>query len=131
MLVLAIWILSFVAGMVVILVLPPDYFVRKRPAALDPRPIVRLVLLIARNLLGGLLLVVGLVMALPLVPGPGLVFVLIGMGLVDFPGKRALELRLLRQRRLLRSVNAIRARFGRQALQTTESHRQSVVDSNP
>lgn len=117
--------------MVVILVLPPDYFVRKRPAALDPRPIVRLVLLIARNLLGGLLLVVGLVMALPLVPGPGLVFVLIGMGLVDFPGKRALELRLLRQRRLLRSVNAIRARFGRQALQTTESHRQSVVDSNP
>jgi hypothetical protein len=78
-------------------------------------------LLAAKNLLGSLMVLAGLVMSLPLVPGPGVLFVLIGLGLIDFPGKRALELRLLRQRHVLSSVNKVRARFGRPPLLTEEA----------
>ncbi len=128
---LAIPVISFVAGLAVTLALPPDYFVRERPAVSKLRSPARVALLVARNLIGGLMFLAGLVMAVPLVPGPGVLFMLIGVGLVDFPGKRALELRLLRQRHVLRSVNAIRARFGRAPLQTIESGAKSVVERGP
>jgi hypothetical protein len=128
---LAVPVVSFVAGLVVTLALPPDYFVRARPSGARPKAPVRLALQVLRNLIGGLVLLAGLVMAVPLVPGPGVLFMLIGVGLVDFPGKRALELKLLRQRHVLLSVNRIRGRFGRAPLQTSESDAESVVDKGP
>lgn len=130
-LVLAIPVVSFLAGVVVTLALPPDYFVRKRPAVSKLRPPVRVALLVARNFVGGLMFLAGLVMAVPLVPGPGVLFMLIGVGLVDFPGKRALELKLIRQRHVLRSVNGFRARFGRAPLQTSEPGAPCMVDKGP
>jgi hypothetical protein len=128
---LVVFVLSFLAGMVVILVLPANYFVRGKRAVLQSQPVRRLALLVLRNMVGLLVFLVGLVMALPLVPGPGVLFILIGLGLIDFPGKRSLQLRLLRQPRVLQSVNGLRARFGRQPLQTGESDSQSVVDRKP
>jgi hypothetical protein len=82
--------------------------------------VARLVLLVTKNLVGVLVFLAGFVAALPLVPGPGVLFMLVGLGLVDLPGKRALELRLLRQRHVLQSVNRVRARFGRPPLLTGE-----------
>lgn len=125
---LAVPVVSFLAGFVATLALPPDYFVRKRPLVLRPRSVVRLAVSVVRNLVGVLVLLAGLVLSLPLVPGPGLLLVLIGIGLLDFPGKRALELRILRQRHVIRSVNGVRARFGRAPLQTCESGSESVVE---
>jgi hypothetical protein len=115
-------VLSFALGLAVILALPAEYFVRPSYTAglWRSHRLLRLSLLIAKNLVGWLLFLVGVVLALPLVPGPGALFMLIGLGLVDFPGKRALERRLLRQRHVLHSVNRIRARFGRPPLQTGE-----------
>jgi hypothetical protein len=55
-------------------------------------------------------------MALPLVPGPGLVFILIGLSLLDFPGKRSLERRLLAVPTVLRFLNEVRQRFRRPPL---------------
>jgi hypothetical protein len=55
-------------------------------------------------------------MALPLVPGPGLVFILLGLSLLDFPGKRSLERRLLSVPRVQRFLNEVRERFGRPPL---------------
>jgi hypothetical protein len=115
-------VLSFVLGLAVILGLPAGYFVRapSTDGLWRSHRALRLSLLIAKNLVGSLLFLVGVVLALPLVPGPGALFMLIGLGLVDFPGKRALERRLLRQRHVLHSVNRIRARFGRPPLQVGE-----------
>jgi hypothetical protein len=45
---------------------------------------------------------------------------LVGLGLVDFPGKRALERRLLRLPRVLASVNKLRARFGKPPILTPD-----------
>jgi hypothetical protein len=117
---------SFLAGLLVVVTLPADYFVRMpEPRAFwHSHRALRWTLVVAKNLLGVVALVAGLIMALPLVPGPGALLMLVGLGLVDFPGKRALELRLLRQRQVLSSVNKVRARFGKPPILT-------VVDSGP
>jgi hypothetical protein len=59
-------------------------------------------------------------MALPLVPGPGVLFILLGLGFIDFPGKRSLERRLLRQPHVLSSVNKMRGRFGKPPILTED-----------
>jgi len=128
---LSIPVISFLAGLAMILGLPADYFVRPRDRGRHARRGYRILLWALRNLVGCVVFVAGLVMAVPLVPGPGLLFMLIGIGLVDFPGKRALELRLLRQPHVLHSVNRIRARFGRPPLETAIGRGQSVVDNGP
>jgi hypothetical protein len=107
--------LSFLAGIAAVVLLPADYFVRGRTKTgfWHSHAVLRLTLLAAKNLAGGMILVAGLVMAVPLVPGPGLLLILVGVSLVDFPGKRSLERRLLRFPRVFASVNKLRARFGR------------------
>jgi hypothetical protein len=107
--------LSMFAGFLMVVVLPADYFVRSA----DPRgfwqshALLRLVFLVAKNCFGIVAFIVGFVMALPLIPGPGVLFMLIGLAAVDFPGKRALEARLLGLPRILASANRLRARFGK------------------
>jgi hypothetical protein len=124
--------LSFVVGLVVVLTLPADYFVRG-PAVPDvsgARKVLHLAFVLAKNLAGVLVFLAGFIMALPLVPGPGVLFMLVGLGLVDFPGKRALEQRLLREPHVLSSVNKMRGRFGKPPLRTEERNRPPVVDSD-
>src|SRR5437763_11379312 len=67
---------------------PADYFLRpaSRGASMRGRhPGIRLAWKVAKNLMGVLLLVAGIVLSLPLVPGPGLLLILIGITLTDFP----------------------------------------------
>jgi hypothetical protein len=108
--------LTFLFGVAVVLWLPSDYFVRgitdaesfwRRHAG------VRVTVRILKNALGWFMVPLGIFMALPLVPGPGLVFILIGISLLDFPGKRHLEERLLAYPPVLHAVNRMRRRFGR------------------
>ena len=108
---------SFMAGVLVVVGLPADYFVRMSELPRRGRAL-RFVFAAGKNVLGVVMFVVGFVMALPLVPGPGALFMLLGLGLVDFPGKRSLERRLLRQPHLLASVNKMRARFRKPPLLT-------------
>jgi hypothetical protein len=114
-LVLGVPLASFLVGLAVVVGLPADFFVR--PSAqrgfLRLHHVLRLTLIVAKNFLGVIVFLAGFVMALLLVPGPGVLFMLVGMGLVDFPGKRSLELRLLREPHVLSSVNKMRARFGK------------------
>ena len=102
---------SFLVGLAVVVGLPSDFFVRAQGTRPAHRVFLHLTLVVAKNLLGVIVCVAGFVMALPLVPGPGVLFMLVGLGLVDFPGKRSLELRLLREPHVLSSVNKMRARF--------------------
>jgi hypothetical protein len=89
--------------------LPADHF--HRPPPRPEHPLLRTLWWIARNLGGAALLVVGLVMALPGVPGPGLATMFVGFLLLDFRGKRRLELKLLSRPSVLGAVNGLRARF--------------------
>jgi hypothetical protein len=111
---------SFTIGLVVVIGLPADYFVRVREHSVfwQSSRALRLTFVMAKNLLGAIVFLAGFVMALPLVPGPGVLLMLVGVGLVDFPGKRNLERRFLRQPHLLASVNRMRARFGKPPIVT-------------
>jgi len=72
---------------------------------------------VAKNIAGVILLLLGFVMALPGIPGQGVLTMIIGLTLVDFPGKRGIERRILRHRRVLDAINRLRARFHRPPLE--------------
>jgi putative transmembrane protein PGPGW len=65
---------------------------------------------VVRNLVGFLLLVVGVLMLV--LPGQGLLTILAALSLMDFPGKRKLERRLILLPRVLNTVNRLRERAG-------------------
>lgn len=113
------FVISLVAVGIVIVRIPHDYFAgdRPRPMWTGQHSIVRVVLHVVKNLLGVLLIALGLVMSVPGVPGQGLLTVLIGAMLLDFPGKRKVEKWLLRRRGVLKTINALRARAGKPPLE--------------
>jgi hypothetical protein len=80
-------------------------------------PVIRALGLAAKNLIGLVLLVLGLLMSLPGIPGQGILTMLIGLTLVDFPGKRSLERKIVARPSVCKGINALRARFGRPALE--------------
>jgi len=97
-----------------------DYFLRRTPPADSWRqqhPAVRVLLRVSKNAIGYALVVSGAILSLPLIPGQGLVTILVGLSLIDFPGKRALELRLARQGPVLRAINWIRRKADRPPLE--------------
>jgi hypothetical protein len=94
--------------------LPVDYLDLSAPAG--PSGFARRVV---RNVFGSLLLVVGVLMLV--LPGQGLLTILIGLTLLDFPGKRRFVRRLLMRPQVLRVINAIRRRFGVAPLQVDRS----------
>ena len=65
----------------------------------------------ARNVLGYLCIIAGVAMLA--LPGPGLLTLLIGFLLVDFPGKYRVEKWVVSRRRVLRAINWFRRRRGR------------------
>ncbi len=75
-----------------------------------------MVVRLAKNALGLVLVVVGLLLSLPGVPGQGVLTMLIGLMLLDFPGKRALERKLVARPRVLESMNRMRAWLGKPPL---------------
>lgn len=102
---------------VIILRLPADYFVNERRLRLVSRslhPVLGYTALALKNMLGLALFVLGAVMLF--VPGQGLLTMLIGLMLMNFPGKYRLEQRLVRRPAVLRTLNRIRGRWQRAPL---------------
>ncbi|MFQ5844997.1 MAG: PGPGW domain-containing protein [Planctomycetota bacterium] len=112
----------FAAGLVGVPLLvariPADYFVRIRPPPdswADRHPLLRFGAGLGRNLLAALLVLAGVTMLV--LPGQGVLTILMGLGLAGFPGKRKLELWIVRRRAVLRAIRWIRARAKRPPLQ--------------
>jgi hypothetical protein len=98
--------------------IPPDYFQKDRPRELwsGKHPAVRFLGVFAKNLLGVVLVVLGILMSIPGVPGQGVLTILLGIMLLDFPGKRNLEHRLVSRPQVLNAINKLRHRFGKPKL---------------
>ena len=104
------------AAVAVLLVrLPSNYFCHSRPRDfwIDSHPVIRWSGLILKNLLGALAVVFGVILSLPGIPGPGLLMVLIGIMLLDFPRKREWERWFVSRPRILSAINQLRARYGK------------------
>ncbi len=71
---------------------------------------------ILRNLAGVILVLVGIVLSLPGIPGQGILTILVGLMLTDLPGVRRLERSLARRRGVRGALDTIRAKFGREPL---------------
>src|SRR5215210_8344800 len=98
--------------------LPANYFhpSHDRAFLVERHPVLRAIGIFAKNLLGLVLVGGGVIMSLPGVPGPGVLTILLGIMLLDFPGKRALELKLISRPSVLGAINRTRRRFSRQPL---------------
>ena len=81
---------AFAFVVVVLIRLPADYFCVERPRVVlaDRHPMIRRMAEIVKYLLGGALIALGLILAMPGVPGPGIVTALTGVIVIDFPQMR-------------------------------------------
>ena len=95
--------------------IPADYFKPDNPRKIMPNrhQAIRSLAILARNLLGAFLVLLGIVMSLPGVPGQGLLTILLGIMLLDFPGKRGLEYKLVSRPRVREAINKLRRKFGK------------------
>lgn len=107
----------FVVGFLLVK-LPATYFqdFHSRDFWADRHPVLRVTARSAKNILGAMLVVVGMILVLPGVPGQGVLTILVGVMLLDLPGKRRLERRIVGRPRILRAINGLRKRFGKPPL---------------
>ena len=100
---------SLVVVTIVIVLLPATYFSRTPGWWGDRYPVIRWTVLVLKNVLGAAIVAVGVAMLF--LPGQGVLTILIGLLLLNFPGKRRLLLMLLRRPGVLDSINRLRTRF--------------------
>jgi hypothetical protein len=119
----AIFVVSFFANLgivsLILVKLPADHFSKSRKTKFwsGPRPWLHAAKVIGKNIGGILLVALGVVLSLPGVPGQGLLTVLLGIMLLDFPGRHRLEQKLLSKPSILNSINKLRARFDKKPLE--------------
>ena len=110
------FITSIVGCAILLASLPTDYFNTKKRIRRIKNPVFRICLSSVKNICGGLLVVVGIILSVPGIPGQGVLTILTGLIISNFPGKRRLERRLIRLPAILSAANQIRARFKRPPL---------------
>jgi hypothetical protein len=120
--IIASFILSLTFAVIVLIKLPHTYFLKCSvpPLWQAQHPAIRVALYIIKNLVGLCLVTAGVLLSFPGIPGQGILTILIGAMLLDFPGKRRWLRKLVSQPRVLVAVNRIRKRFGKLPLQLFE-----------
>ena len=102
--------------------LPADYFTRdhREPwSDLGNEPFYALVLGLLKNLLGAALVVLGVVLIFT--PGQGLLTLLAGLLLMNFPGKYRLERAVVARPSVFRALNWLRKRHGVEPFEPLET----------
>jgi hypothetical protein len=99
---------GIVFGMVKI---PADYFSSSyvKNHRNDKHFFVRWGALIIKNIIGLILVIAGIIMIFT--PGPGVPTILLGLIMMDIPGKRPLEANLIKRPAVLSAINHLRARY--------------------
>lgn len=114
-----------VISMVWLLVhLPRDYFLypdRYQSGWARQRPVLRVLLRVFSNALGAVFLSAGLLMLF--LPGQGILTIVVGLMMIDFPAKNRLVRHVVRRPKLRSSIDAIRKRAGRQPLLLDDANR--------
>lgn len=100
--------------------LPQDYFEdhHERDWMKHHHPLLRGIGIILKNIFGVIFLLAGFAMLF--LPGQGLLTMVIGISLVDFPGKRKLEKKIVTQPSIFRAINALRHKFGKPSFTITD-----------
>jgi len=107
---------SLIAIPMILVRLPADYFDTRTPRhwMKDHHPALRLAGLVVKNVVGIVFLLAGFAMLF--LPGQGVLTMLIGISLMDFPKKRELEAKMVSQPTVLGVINSMRQKFGKPPL---------------
>ena len=109
------FVVSLVATGILIVRLPADYFAHgKRPTRAPGHARRGVLVKVGRNILGAVLVLTGLVMLA--LPGQGVLTVLVGIMLLDVPGKYRLEKWIVSRGKVLRGMNWLRQKRGKEPL---------------
>lgn len=114
-----IFVVTFVASLAIVsfilVKLPPDYFSKSHKRKfLDQYPqSVRIAAIVGKNVLGAILVLVGIVLSIPGVPGQGILTILLGIMLLDFPGKHRLEQSIVCRSKVRNAIDRMRHKFGK------------------
>ena len=101
---------------IVMVQIPENYFSShyQRDFLPNSRWLTRWGAVVGKNIAGLILVIAGIIMLVG--PGQGILTILIGLILMDIPGKRPLEARLIKRPAILAAVNNFRARYNKPPL---------------
>lgn len=113
---------------VIVIRLPADYFLHPHPSIFVQRhPLAHVAIVVIRNAFGAGLILAGIAMLV--LPGQGLLTILLGISLTDLPFKRRMLHWILERRTVQRSLNWIRRKAGKPPLEFPEHLRDRPEDS--
>ncbi|MEP6705027.1 MAG: PGPGW domain-containing protein [Acidobacteriota bacterium] len=109
-------VLSLVIVGIVMVKIPENYFSSHYQHDFMPNSswMTRWGAVIAKNIAGLILVIAGIIMLVG--PGQGILTILIGLILMDIPGKRPIEARLIKRPIILAAVNNFRAKYDKPPL---------------
>lgn len=112
-------IISFVAIGIVMVKIPANYFSSHYRQDFLPGShwSVRWGAVILKNILGVFLIGIGIILSLPGVPGQGILTILLGLIMIDIPGKRPIEAKIIKRPTVLAAMNNLRERYGKPPLE--------------
>ena len=113
--------LTFVGSLItlpwLVLRMRADYFIRHHQEVIERHkrhPILTVLICLLRNSLGLCLLIAGIAMLV--LPGQGILTMVLGFSVMDFPGKHHLTDRIIANRKIQQSLNWIRHKGGKEDL---------------
>ena len=105
---------------IIITRLPKGYFAITKHNKIATKNTVMFLVKLLKNILGVIFIIAGIAMLV--LPGQGILTILIGLGLTDFPGKYKLERKIIKNKRVFNSLNWIRKKAGVESFLYPESH---------
>lgn len=113
--------ITFVASLILVPMMvvriPSDYFSHEKRHPKRPEkypPVIRVMVLVAKNILGIVLVLAGILMLV--LPGQGLFTIFVGIMMMNFPGKYKLERWVIKRGPVIKSINWLRHRAGQSPL---------------
>ena len=111
----AIFIFSLVSIKWLVSLIPSDYFINKKSSKFKSKyPVMWLVSMIIKNLIGYVLIIGGILMLV--LPGQGLFTIFIGLMMSNYPGKYFIERKFIAIPSVLKTINWLRKRSNQEPL---------------
>ena len=99
----------FLIGMI-----PEDYFADREKYKLKIQGPMHLIWVVIRSIFGFILLLAGVIMLFT--PGQGILSIVLGIFLMEFPGKQKLEYKMIQHDPTFNAINWLRSKAGKDAL---------------
>ena len=111
----AIFVFSLLSIKWLVSLIPSDYFINKKTSKFKSKyPVIWLVSMIIKNLIGYVLIIGGILMLI--LPGQGLFTIFIGLMMSNYPGKYFIERKFIAIPSVLKTINWLRKRSNQEPL---------------